>query len=210
MAEELAQVLGPASSPKEWHYHEIFPKLKRVLAIMLETLRLFPPVVALPKQNETPNPLSLTIAGKEYQIPPTTFVVTNTMAAHTFPRYWGTDTLIWDPKRWIIERSSAESADPTANSDGDSETIREPPVKGAYKPWGEGPRVCPGKKFAQVEFVAVIARLFRDWKVRPRLLEGETEEAARERVMGVVENSKVTITLQMQRSESVGLVWSRR
>ena len=212
--EELVQVLGSASSPKDWHYEEAFPKLKRTLAIMLETLRLYHPVVSLPKTNATSTPLALTIAGKEYQIPPDAFVVTNTMAAHTLPKYWGADSLSWKPKRWITDGSPSTSSSPSpavaANRSANEETIREPPIKGAYKPWGEGPRVCPGKKFAQVEFVAVIAALFRDWNVRPQVLEGESEEKARQRVMGVVEDSKVTLTLQMQRSETVGLLWRRR
>ncbi|KAI1485519.1 hypothetical protein F5X96DRAFT_659588 [Biscogniauxia mediterranea] len=38
--------------------------------------------------------------------------------------------------------------------------------------WSEGARDCPGRKFSQVEFVATIASLFRDWRVNPVTFEG--------------------------------------
>ena len=76
--------------------------------------------------------------------------------------------------------------------------------------WGEGPRVCPGKKFAQVEFVAVMAALFRDWKVSPKLQRGESSEEGKQRVMQVVNDSRVFITLQMIHPTRVGLVWTKR
>jgi cytochrome P450 len=80
-------------------------------------------------------------------------VILNCSALHTLPSYWGADSLVWRPGRWL---------------DGKEEIIQPPP--GRSNPWTVGPRVCPGKKFSQVEFVAVIARLFqkerlpRSWK----------------------------------------------
>jgi len=56
------------------------------------------------------------------------------------------------------------------------------PQYGAFIPFSSGPRVCPGKKFAQVEFVAVIARLFRRHRCSPVLLKGETMVEAKKRV----------------------------
>lgn len=76
--------------------------------------------------------------------------------------------------------------------------------------WGEGPRVCPGKKFAQVEFVAVLATLFKDWSVRPQSRPGETIQQTRERVQAVLADSRVEITLQMRNPSSVGMVWKKR
>lgn len=212
--EELIHVLG-TSSLSDWSYESAFPPLKRTLAIMLETLRLYNPVVSLSKMNATTTPLPLAIAGTEYQIPPGVFVVTNTMAAHTLPKYWGEDSLVWNPMRWIISQDPSSDTATDKKPSESEDTLRDPPIKGAYKPWGEGPRVCPGKKFAQVEFVAVMAALFRGWRVRPQLItkgngETESEDEAKARVMGVVEDSRVTITLQMRRPERVGLIWGRR
>lgn len=204
--EELVHVLGPhhlsaASGPaiEEWDYDKVFPQLTRCLATMLETLRLYPPATAIPKYtNTTAQPL--VIDGKQHLIPPHTFVNLNVMALHTLPKYWGPNSLDWLPDRWVRSSSAAME-----------ETITVPPGgKGTYVPWSEGARVCPGKKFAQVEFVATLARLFCGRRVRPRLLEGESEREARERVQRVVGDSGVVITLKMRRARDVELVWERR
>jgi len=88
----------------------------------------------------------------------------NIVALSTLPRFWGSDSLTWRPDRWITK-------------DGESMRLEDEqiyqPQYGAFIPFSSGPRVCPGKKFAQVEFVAVIARLFRRHRCSPVLLEGE-------------------------------------
>ena len=70
--------------------------------------------------------------------------------------------------------------------------------------------MCAGKKFAQVELVAVMAISFKDWTVSPTLEEGETTEQAKRRVMGAANDSKMNITLQMKQSPSVKFVWEKR
>lgn len=197
--EELKTVLEDPNSTSAPDYEVIFPKLKRCLAVMYETLRLYGPITTLPKYTNDKSQL-LTINNKQHLIPPNTIIHLNQSAVHTLPKYWGPNSLTWQPSRWISTPSNTSS-----------ETLKEPPGgKGTYIPWAEGPRICPGKKFAQVEFVAVLATLFRRWKVRPKLRRGESGEEARERVLGVVRDSEVVITLQMRRPGSVGLVWEER
>jgi len=85
------------------------------------------------------------------------------------------------------------------------------PAKGTYIPWADGPRVCPGRKFAQVEFVAAIAKLFHRHKVHPVLLDGESPAQAKERLVRMIDDSAMTaITLQMRRPKSVALMWQMR
>ena len=55
-----------------------------------------------------------------------------------------------------------------------------------------------------------MATLFKDWTVTPKLETGESVGQAKQRVMGVVNDSRVTITLQMGRPNSVGFLWKRR
>ena len=83
------------------------------------------------------------------------------------------------------------------------------PRKGTYMPWSDGPRVCPGRKFSQVEFVAVMAGLFRYHRVRPKLLDGETLEDGQKRVLKMI-NSRdfLALTTQMERPGEVAMVWS--
>ena len=149
---------------------------------MYETLRLYGPTASLPKYtNDRAQPL--TIAGKEHVIPPYVILHLNQAAVQTQPRNWGNRSFEWLPDRWIDSQKS-------------DETIMEAPGgKGTYLPWAEGARNCPGKKFSQVEFVAVLATLFRRWNVRPALFEGETVQQAKERVLGVVDDSHVVLTL---------------
>ena len=124
------------------------------------------------------------------------------MAIHSHPRYWGSDSLIWRPSRWIIP---SPSDDPVC----DRESLFTPP-KGAYLPWSDGARGCPGKKFAQVEFVAAMAALFRDYKVEPVPERGESMEMARKRVNDVVNDSGMVLLLQILHPEKAGVRWVKR
>lgn len=76
-----------------------------------------------------------------------------------------------------------------------------------FIPFASGPRVCPGAKFAQVEFVAVIARIFRHHRCSPLLIEGETMKGAHRRVHDVVEDSNISLTLKMRNAERIRLCW---
>lgn len=54
IADEIAAVVGPSQdSIEEWDYQTLFPRLRRCRAILLETLRLFPPIVGIPKWTAT-------------------------------------------------------------------------------------------------------------------------------------------------------------
>ena len=85
------------------------------------------------------------------------------------------------------------------------------PVSGTFIPWADGPRNCPGQKFAQVEFVAVMATLFAKYRSKPALLTGQSPEDAKRVLQSMVEGSMISaITLQMQEPRKVALKWERR
>jgi Cytochrome P450 len=92
----------------------------------------------------------------------------------------------------------------------DVETITTPHT-GSFIAWSEGIRNCPGKKFSQVELVAAMVGLFRDWRVDP-IPEGiEDLDTARRRVMRMVEDDTgQVLLLQMLHPERAALVWKRR
>ncbi|KZV65868.1 cytochrome P450 [Peniophora sp. CONT] len=50
--------------------------------------------------------------------------------------------------------------------------------------FGFGPRACVGRRFAQIESVAIITTLLREWKIEPVLQEGETPSGFETRVLG--------------------------
>ena len=54
-------------------YEEAFPQLKRCLALMYETLRLYGPVIFIPKYTNAAAQ-TVVINEKEYTIPPKTYV----------------------------------------------------------------------------------------------------------------------------------------
>lgn len=146
----------------------------------------------------------LAINNKNYLIPADTLILPNAVALHTHPRYWGEDALIWRPSRWIV--ASADQ-----NSDGDVELSVEEsllvPMPGTFVPWSEGARICPGKKFAQVEFVAVIAALLRTHHVKPIVHFGEGADHARQRILDMVNDSNMGFLLQIRNPTSVSVDW---
>jgi cytochrome P450 len=76
-----------------------------------------------------------------------------------------------------------------------------------FNPWTAGPRVCPGKKFSQLEFVAVHTRLFRNGRVKLKVEAGEKLADATKRAKSVVADSVLDVTLHRIHPEKVRLVW---
>lgn len=90
------------------------------------------------------------------------------------------------------------------------ETFIEPEA-GTFIPWADGPRECVGRKFSQVEFVAVLAKLFRHYRVRPVVENGEDEADGRRVLARMVDDSAISaITLQMLEPRRRSLRWERR
>ncbi|KAK8081414.1 hypothetical protein PG996_000195 [Apiospora saccharicola] len=186
IAEETASV-------SDWeNYAGVFPRLKRCSAVLMETIRLYTPVPVAKWTDSQPQQLS--VGGKTITVPADTMVIASYAAIHTHPDYWGADALDWRPSRWI---------------DGEEELIT--PRRGTFIGWSEGERSCPGKKFSQVEFVATIARLFRDrWRVEPTPRPGESAAEARRRILHQLEtDSAQVLLLQMLHPERAVLSWKR-
>lgn len=77
------------------------------------------------------------------------------------------------------------------------------PAKGAFLPFSDGARACSGKKFATVEFVAVLYTLLRHHRVQ--LEDGWTAE----RVKKILSRRKAG-SLTLQPPESIPLRYVRR
>ena len=108
----------------------------------------------------------------------------------------------WRPSRWIDTKDPDEELK-------DESVIT--PQRGSFIAWSEGVRVCPSKKFSQVEFVATMAGLFRNWRVEPVPEEGEDLAMARKRWAELVEkDTGQVLLLQMLHPEKAPLVWKKR
>ena len=161
-------------------------------------MRLYNPIPGVPKYTG-PKPTELEINNNQlYQIPADVLVVPNLQALHTHPRHWGDDSLVWRPQRWI-----------TGSGAIDSEILFKPP-KGTYFRWSEGIRNCPGKKFAQVEFVAVLTTLLANHVAEPVTGDGESLDTARARVLEVVKDSSVELLLKMRDPKNISVRWRER
>ncbi|KAG8525756.1 uncharacterized protein KY384_000516 [Bacidia gigantensis] len=188
-----------------WKYEDSFEKLKRCRAILLETLRLYNPLPGIIKYTSTVQ--TLKVNGKSLHIPTNTLVVPALQTLHTHPKYWGADSLSWQPERWI------RSSPPSSQTQGDTPSILNEellePEKGTFIAWSEGMKKCPGKKFAQVEAVAVLARLFRDHRVDPVPMNGCSTAQMLAKVMAAVEDSDVELLLGMRDPRSVSVQWRK-
>lgn len=198
VSEEARCILGGEDQAGWGDYAASFPRLRRCFAVLLETLRLYTPVpVAKWTAGGT---ASLEVDGRTYVVPPNTMVIPSYATVHTEPKYWGSDSLTWRPSRWIQ----------TAGTPGMEELIT--PRKGTFLGWSEGARDCPARKFSQVEFVATVATLLRDWRVDPMPLDGEESmDNARRRVLDLVEkDSGPVLLLQMLHPERASLTWTKK
>jgi cytochrome P450 len=142
----------------------------------------------------------LKLKGKEHRLPPKTLIIVSTGSTHTNPTHWGPDSMSFRPDRWISKVGRM--------TDLEHEEIKPLPV--GYLPWGVGPRSCPGKKFAQVEFVAVIAHLFRRHHVKAIMEPGETMQAMKKRIFEVLDDSSLAVTIKINHPEKVQLVWESK
>lgn len=120
----------------------------------------------------------------------------NINAIHAHPQYWGEDAMEWRPSRFI-------------QVDGNGEEQLITPAKGTFQPWSDGIRVCPGKKFGQVEHIALMTSIFYGHKVEPFMEKGESMEQTRKRIMGVVHDSGWALNIQMHHPENARLVWKK-
>jgi hypothetical protein len=67
----------------------------------------------------------------ELHLPPNTVVIPSLLAIQSDQRYWGSDSLIWRPQRWL-----SPPKDPLPASNELSEEFWTP-VHGSYYPWSD-------------------------------------------------------------------------
>ncbi|CAA0806622.1 cytochrome P450- family 72- subfamily A-polypeptide 7 [Striga hermonthica] len=131
--EEVLQVLG---QNKALTHHDL-NELKIVNMILLEVLRLYPPVMELSRVVEEETQLG------NLRIPKGVLLQLPIAMLHRDPQIWGEDALEFRPDRF------AEGSLKAANG------------QAAFLPFSWGPRICIGQNFALLEGKAFVAHLLR-------------------------------------------------
>jgi cytochrome P450 len=108
--------------------------------ILNETLRLFPPIHTIPRVTTRP------VEMDGYRLEPDTRTHLSVWALQRDDRYWA-DPREWRPERW--EDTSPQDAGY------------------AYVPFGAGPRVCLGRRFALLEAKLVLALVGQRFELDP-------------------------------------------
>ncbi|RAH47808.1 cytochrome P450 [Aspergillus brunneoviolaceus CBS 621.78] len=188
MRDELRDLPVESST---WSYDEVFPKCQRTLGFMFEILRLFTPVLHSTRAVSGPQQL-VSEKGTHFLAPPMNVMV-SAAAIHLDTTIWGEDATDFRPSRWID----------------DTGKVRSPP-RGTFLPWSGGPRVCPGMKMSQVEFVSTMATLFRSARCEPIAVDGITQpEELRRRLVWLTDNAITKSTMQVKDHKDVQLRWVR-
>lgn len=201
----------PSLSTIQSSYTTLFPLLPRCLAVMHETLRHHGPVPNNPRTTLPTAPstrLLVKDGGPPHFLPAGTMVVANFAAVHANPNTWGEDVDDFKPERFIVTVEDEENG-------GSREKCKDfngPGTRG-FVAWNRGPRTCPGRKFSQVEFVAVLCVLLaRGGRVEFVGAEGEEGGGGgRERAEAEAEARRVMreaeLELALRMQEDVPVRW---
>lgn len=128
---EIAAVAGDATITQAH-----VDRLTYTRQVLLEAMRLYPPVAALPRQASR----DTTLAGQS--VPKGTFIIVPIYALHRHRTLWK-DPDVFDPDRFAPELGLERQ-------------------RYQYMPFGAGLRICIGMGFALNEGVAVLATLMRN------------------------------------------------
>ncbi|CAN8019058.1 unnamed protein product [Ixodes persulcatus] len=142
--------------------------LKRLDMVVCETLRLYPPVVLFVSRHCTRD---TTVSGQFF--PAGVNVLLPTWHVHHDPDFWP-EPLKFDPERF---------------SEGEK-------VQSAYFPFGLGPRVCIGKRFALLEVKLATCNIIRRYRVSKC---EQTQDPLRFVVPSVVLNPENGIRVRLQK-----------
>lgn len=95
--DEVIAAIGTTSTPA----YEDFGELAYALCVFNETLRLFPPVVAIPKKFTED-----TMIDEKYTVEKDVYITLHVAALHRNPKYWGDDANEFRPSRFDTRKNA--------------------------------------------------------------------------------------------------------
>lgn len=138
--EKLYQEITEILGEERANYDNV-QKLTYLDMCISETLRLYPIGFILTRETRE----DCTIKG--LKIPKDSGIIVSTMALHRDPKYWS------EPNKFDPERFNEENK------------AKIKPF--TYLPFGDGPRVCPGRRLAMLELKMVISEALRKFRFVP-------------------------------------------
>lgn len=132
------RVAAEAASLPENPDFAAMSRLKFTRDVFRETLRLYPPVPMMVRENTRPEQF------RNRPVAPGAQLILSPWHVHRHERLW-TDPDSFDPDRWTREENRS-------------------PAREAYLPFSAGPRVCTGAGFAMVEGPLLLAQLLRRFR----------------------------------------------
>ncbi|KAH7326292.1 cytochrome P450 [Stachybotrys elegans] len=200
LQKEVDEITG-GRDPSSWNYEALVKPLmgSMVMACLNETMRMVPPVVAVPKKVTSDQDQVLTMDGKEFVIPRDLVIMWKVVCIHRNPRYWPTmpskihpgkdDVNDWVADRWFRTTPTAEKTSEQVLDEADDMVSYEDPDKGssalfqpergAYLPFSDGARGCLGKRMAQVEMLAIMAVIFQKYSIELAVDDWATDDEVR-------------------------------
>ncbi|PLB46243.1 cytochrome P450 monooxygenase [Aspergillus steynii IBT 23096] len=196
--EEVDRFFGEKTACDILSYSQVYPRMIRLRAILYETLRLYGPVPTLPRGTNSHDQIVRT-PNKQIVVPKNTRINISVIGLHTDPDFWGPDCSEWTPSRWIDQTTTGS----------DQERLSRLKTDSLFA-WSNGPRVCPGQKFSQVEVFAVLVHLLQRHRVEVVPRRGQDMKEAQNQAYSIIEESRVGLTLHIPRAELVNIKWIER
>jgi len=165
--------------------YEDMSRFTQSLAVFYETLRLFPPVAAIPKvaAQDTTLTVSNVNGGKTtFPVPSGTQVELHVPGLHYNPRYWK------EPHKFMPERFLGDWP------------------KDAFIPFSQGARACLGRRFFETEGIAIMTMLVSRYKIEVKEEPEFAGETFEERYARITAFSQGLTTTPLR----VPLVFKRR
>ncbi|MBU7585444.1 MAG: cytochrome P450 [Nostoc sp. TH1S01] len=114
-------------------------KLVYTQQVIKESMRLYPPVSLMGREAAVDTQIG------DYEIPQGTSIMISQWVMHRHPKYFENPEA-FQPERW-------------------TEELEKQLPKGVYIPFGDGPRICIGKGFAQMEAALLLATIAQSFQI---------------------------------------------
>ena len=136
--------------PEAFPARELTDTMPFTVAVLAETLRMWPPSWMFSRRILEP----VELGGRTVEVG--TMCLISPALLHRDPRWWA-DPEQFRPHRWL-QSAPGKAARFNPKSPGQP--------RGAYLPFGAGPRMCIGEQFAWSEAATILAELGSRWRIR--------------------------------------------